>query len=334
MKMTYEAFCVAMQTQLATSFQVSEKAVIMLGRGAVGEDRLMRKIIRDTNEQMYNRTDEELLGDYVLIRLKDEKEDHTMMRFSCREMYDAFERGGWDNVRQFLAAVARKTLRDLPDLALYEEIDQYERIRDHLVIRPLSLAKRGETIRKGIYRIVGDFALVLYLEAAATDTDYYSSMVPRQILGAWNMEADEVIDAVLADLAERNPPRMYEDLADIVEQHKEPGFFMHFPYQMESDVSIPVVTTLPHMNGAVAMFYPGVAGRLYELLGENYIIGFTSVHEAILHRVTMFRPEEIRESIVRNNVLFSEEALTDEIYTYDVEQDRIVQLKRDEALTA
>ena len=41
--------------------------------------------------------------------------------------------------------------------------------------------------------------------------------------------------------------------------------------------AVPTITTTSQMNGAIAMFYPGVKERLAELFGGDYYVAFTSV---------------------------------------------------------
>ena len=45
----------------------------------------------------------------------------------------------------------------------------------------------------------------------------------------------------------------------------------------------PTVTTTKQVNGAIAMFYPGVMERIAEMAGGSYYVVFTSIHEAKIH---------------------------------------------------
>ncbi|MEI3413498.1 MAG: DUF5688 family protein [Blautia sp.] len=45
------------------------------------------------------------------------------------------------------------------------------------------------------------------------------------------------------------------------------------------------LSTARRTNGAIAIFLPGVARRLAELLEGDYFIVFTSIHEVMIHSV-------------------------------------------------
>lgn len=45
------------------------------------------------------------------------------------------------------------------------------------------------------------------------------------------------------------------------------------------------LSTSRKINGAVAVFLPGVAERIYDLLNSDFYIVFTSIHEAMIHNV-------------------------------------------------
>lgn len=82
--------------------------------------------------------------------------------------------------------------------------------------------------------------------------------------------------------------------------------------------SAPVVTTTKKLNGAMAMFYPGVKEKLAELFGDSYYVVFTSIHEARIHCKGTVSVERMRWSLQEVNRTFPEdEKLTEKIYFYD-----------------
>ena len=50
-------------------------------------------------------------------------------------------------------------------------------------------------------------------------------------------------------------------------------------------------------NGAVSIFLPGVAKKLSDILGEDLYIVFLNYDYAVIHPVSIIRPEEIRSLI-------------------------------------
>ena len=93
-------------------------------------------------------------------------------------------------------------------------------------------------------------------------------------------------------------------------------FQIHSENQLEGILGYRLSTT-KNINGAIAIFYPGVQEQLAKLFGGDYLVGFTSIHEAIIHPVDSQTPDNMRESIHDINQVFPrEEMLTNRIYRY------------------
>ena len=94
------------------------------------------------------------------------------------------------------------------------------------------------------------------------------------------------------------------------------------------------------INGAIALFYPGVLKKLSESLGEDFYIAFTSIHEAQIHAAGMISPETVEASLRDTNRHCNrrEEVLTDRVYCYRKEEQKLgiiedgefLEVKRDE----
>ena len=71
-------------------------------------------------------------------------------------------------------------------------------------------------------------------------------------------------------------------------------------------------------NGAAAIFLPGVARRLSELLGSDLYLVFTSVHEVMVHNADVVYPEDLKEvlSDTLEKATPEEDYLTSSIYRY------------------
>lgn len=85
-----------------------------------------------------------------------------------------------------------------------------------------------------------------------------------------------------------------------------------------SPLEVPTVTTTAQINGAIAMFYPGVMKRLAELFGDDYYIAFTGTSEARLHKKGTIHPRDILMRIKQMNKTFDpSETLSNKVYLYE-----------------
>lgn len=78
------------------------------------------------------------------------------------------------------------------------------------------------------------------------------------------------------------------------------------------------LSTEKRTNGAAAIFLPGVARRLSELLGSDLYLVFTSVHEVMVHNADVVYPEDLKEvlSDTLEKATPEEDYLTSSIYRY------------------
>ena len=82
------------------------------------------------------------------------------------------------------------------------------------------------------------------------------------------------------------------------------------------------MTNTLEINGAIAVFYPGVAEKIAQDLGGDFYIAFTSIHEAQIHGVGMVSPEIVEYSLQETNreCTRPEEVLSNHVYRYNQEK--------------
>ena len=85
-------------------------------------------------------------------------------------------------------------------------------------------------------------------------------------------------------------------------------------------------------NGAVAIFYPGVARLFCDKINtdELYLV-FTSIHEVMVHNARMIEPEDLA-SVLNDTIKEATpegDVLTKHIYYYNAKTDQIEMLLRE-----
>ena len=221
-------------------------------------------------------------------------------------------------VNTIFDGIARQYLENNP-------LDNYEKTRDQLFIRPLPASRvKHET---DVYHQVGDIALVLYVKVGEEKDAFFSARIPENVMAKWGCPLREVLDTAMHNTFLMNPPRIYF-LEKMMMDHDYRGETFLEPdttIRMEHTIMGNCVSTASRINGAVAPFLPGVASRLGELLGEDYYLAFTSIHEVMIHKESLVAPEDL-EVILRETIdetTRADEILSYKIYHYCREQDRI-----------
>lgn len=301
--------------------------------GFTSEDPQELSTIRNTNIKYHKMESDILSGDFLLL-LSGQK-CKQVSRFSVKDMYQAFVKGGWKEVQSIIDSHLEAS-RKYASLGIAELMAQneYEPLREKLFIRPLNYNDHRYELKDNVYRRIGDIVLVLYVLASdelnGEQHNVMSVKMPRKMMEQWGLPEEEVWENALTNTYIMAPPRMYLHFMDTYKPPYQRGAFM----ALNSDITslspgdVPTITTTSQMNGAIAMFYPGVKERLAELFGGDYYVAFTSIHDARLHKKGSFPPLQILRCIKETNQAFDPgEILSRKVYLYEAASKEFRQLE-------
>ena len=322
--MTYEEFCRELLQKLESrKDELGYNRVKYYPDGFTSDEPEELLTIRNTNIR-YNKMESDVLsGDFVILYI--ETGSAHICRFTCKGLYQAYEENGWEGVWTEVNASLEEG-KQLAKMDIMQLIDQneYEALREKIFIRPLNYNDHRYELKDYVYRRVGDIVLVLYLlasdERSGERHDVSSIKVPRVMMESWKLPEDEVWENAMSSTYMMSPPRMYLNAMDTYKPPYHKGAFMAFNSDIKSlsMMAVPTVTTTTQMNGAIAMFYPGVRERIAELFGDDYYVAFTSIHEGRLHKKGTISPREILQRVKEmNKRLDSSEVLTRKVYLYE-----------------
>ena len=174
----------------------------------------------------------------------------------------------------------------------------YDAVKHALTIRPYPLEKAGNSI----YKKVGDIALVLYAVLQEDDYKTVGAKVPAGMEEVWGVPKEKM----LRDAFEKVEPRVISFAqfeGTPLDEWKADGYFC--------------LTTDKKLNGAVAVFKPGVAEQINRMIGPFNII-FTSCHEAMIHPVDEFDTKDLRQIMEDTMRVATDKSdiLTHQVYQY------------------
>jgi len=321
--MTYEAFKKQLYHSLLELETAKETEIGILEKGVNYEDEVALRVIRAVNLSDQGR-EENLLKADLLYAVWDKGQYDCMLYWPVRLFYERYKTEGWQGVLpELAAAINRENLRKgkLPT-----EKDSYVQHRANLILRPMSLERGREELSNCIYWEFGDVALVLYLMLYDNPDNFASMKLERTITDGWGKRDAVLLTGALLNCLQRMPPRLYHAQDKLRYYDDRGGVFM------PGEEGIPVridrwdaqqgnvgyrLTTTKHFNGAIALFYPGVKERLAELLGGDFYVAFTSVHEASIFPVRQKLLSDVRGELEQNNALLDARSfLTGRVYRY------------------
>lgn len=216
-----------------------------------------------------------------------------------------------------------------------KELMNYQIAKDRTIIRPINLNKNIADLDEYVYKAIGDIALVVCLLVAEGPCHIVTTKLPKGFLKGWNKSEDDIFKEALDNTYKLTPPRIHvhslldlsgiESMSELFDGGED---FMSPSYsgELNKDFGENMLTTTKITNGAVAVFLPGVAERLAEILGTDFYIVFTSIHEAMIHADTYFDPYELKEILMDTTYECTpeEERLTSKIYKYIRDENKFI----------
>jgi hypothetical protein len=194
--------------------------------------------------------------------------------------------------------------------------DSFEMLADaaNLNVRLLNKSRNKEYLKSVLTRDAGcGFVLIAEIESGE-----FRAVITDKLLEETGMTEDELFDRAIRNTAKKYPP-VLQDLAESA---------CSLPDECDNLFIAPAVKTPPGTGpgfvltnsrffwGACALFYPGVMARLYELIGGDFYVLPSSVHELILLAAEDQDPQQLAELVrsANRSVVRENEVLADDLY--------------------
>lgn len=331
--MTYEEFKKELYRNLLQQEETQNKQIKLFERKSICADIEDLAIIKALNLSCYGVPDVMVHEDAICV-LWGPKERNGMLHWKVRPLYERYKKEGWQSILPELVLKIEHVGRSSERLFL--ESGAYEEHSDRLILRPVNWERHRLSLNNCIYWRQGDITLVLYGLISDEGKDYITMKIQREITKRWNMPDSSLLMNALLNCYSKMPPRLFRAEELMVRSGPEMGVFMPGDKGVSATVDKKDklagirgyrLTTTRQLNGALAIFYPGVKERLAELLEEDYYIGFTSIHEAVIHPISCKNPDDMKASIQHVNAVFEEEdMLTNRVYRYSRKRREMVEV--------
>nr|WP_294679429.1 DUF5688 family protein [uncultured Blautia sp.] len=211
-----------------------------------------------------------------------------------------------------------------------DDLEDYNKIKDKLFIRLLNATDHEEELKEILHRVVGDIAIVVYIFAGEKNGYIVSTRVKNEMIKKWETDRDAIYETAVLNTYFLNPPRIYfwEKLVFDEDYSGENFMNLMMDYNIEKGIRGNCLSTTRRTNGAAAIFLPGVAKRLAELMEADLYLVFTSIHEVMVHSAQSVYPEDLK-AVLKDTMRTAtppEERLSSYIYYYDRVTEKITML--------
>lgn len=292
---------------------------------------LMKEIEEETGLRTeFHEDDEKMSQDSIWVYISENKEGIHFLRLFTKESYCKWKRKEatfHDFVREVKQSAINFRNVGAPDKI--KQLMYYDLVKERLFIRLINFERNKAELEDSFYKRIGEIAMVLYEKIADEDEGIVSCKVPLKYVDGWDLNKEEVFMAALRNTASMMPPKAYEWVKMIMNLNYEGDDIYDPDYIPAKGITGSCLSTSRKTNGAVGIFYPGVARLFCDKMDTDSIyLVFTSVHEVMIHNANEIEPEDLKlvlEDMIREEIS-EEDVLTHCVYHYNAKTDRIEML--------
>ena len=198
----------------------------------------------------------------------------------------------------------------------------YEGVRDGIFCRVINADKNRALLDEIPHEIHENLAIVFYYELQETWMEDATILIRNEHLELWDKSACEIKNTAWKNTIKKKVVK-FKKLSQVLAEY---GLF---ETEMMEDNPLYLLTNEQGGFGAVTAFYPDVLAKCAEELHSNLILLPSSIHEWLLLPSDVCDragdPDELRVMVreINRSQLEEKEILSDEIYFYDWELDRL-----------
>lgn len=286
-----------------------------------------RAAARTLNLARYGRAEGTVAED-IICAVRTENGGDKLLWWQIRLLYERFKREGWTGI--------------LPELLLKLQCaegegaakgrEAYGQNCDSLIVRPLNYQRNEKELKNGIYRLYGDIALVIGEVLEEEMGEMSVRIMRRENASCWNVGEENLFANALLNTCRKMPPILFctcgrgayamqyvltEESFVRTKQSQGQKNKGGCGLRAEKMIAGCCLTTQTRINGAAAVFYPGVRTALTKLLGTDFLFGFAGADEVLLHPINNADIHELREHIRQANAACPEKnVLSRKLYRY------------------
>lgn len=233
--------------------------------------------------------------------------------------YDMYQEG--KTTGDIIHEMADVAVMQAPQME-YSVFSDYEAAKDHLFIRVANKEANADVLAGMPHKEVEDLAITYHVLVNHDQNGIASAPVTDDLLRHYGVTAEQLHEDAIAN-SQRMLPAQLDSMQNML-------FGMMTPEASDTlwDEPYPgstmlVLTNNVQLNGAAALFYPGVMDQAAERLGGDFIVLPSSTHEVIMipaDGMTDFRSLEQMVKDINRSQVAPEERLSDHVYHYDAQE--------------
>lgn len=202
-------------------------------------------------------------------------------------------------------------------------LTDYDQAKSLLVAEVVGAERNEAMLARVPHKQVEDMAVIYRMQIEHNGEGVSSTLVTNQLLESFGVSADQLHQDALQNSTELRPASVRK-LSEVLAE------MMDVPVEMMEGATPPIVmvSNEDKVNGAAAMFYPGLMESCAAELGGDYYVLPSSVHEVLLLPDDgQMKATELKDMVssINGDVVDPKDVLTDQVYHFD-SKERVFEL--------
>lgn len=226
-----------------------------------------------------------------------------------------------DDIMKEIAQIKMDNSLELPiDV---KELQDYETVRPLLAIRLCDPEKNQEYLKDKPHTACGELAATYRIQIMEDSNGTASAVVTNDMLNLWGITQEQLHHDTVAAENARNPVCFYtmDDVMSEIMLSAKPTNLFNRPEPVETGaVPMYVLTNQSKMDGAGVLAQDGVLEKIGELIGSNFYVLPSSIHEVLIVPDNgNMQTKELEDMVKEVNAtqVPPEDLLSDKVQYYD-----------------
>ena len=250
---------------------------------------------------------------------------------NLNNLFDSYSKHPEHSITAVMQEVA-SVIQHTPETFDIGRIMDYDRVKKNLFMRLSAVEKNKDLLEHAPHIRKEDLAITFHIMLDQSDKGTATTMINDNMMEAYGIDLDQLYQDALLNSPVICPAQI-ENMGEalsrmMIEDMKSAGASPEVIQEMEKDLKesnkdnpMTIITNDRLVDGASAIFYPGVMDLVGERMQGDYFILPSSVHETLVvpddGRVSL---QELTDMVKEVNMtqVNPEDQLTDQVYHYDI----------------
>ena len=283
----------------------------------------LKGIVKVEIAEVLKNNDEKLNG----IRMSIEG-NNMMPTLYLEDFFEAYAEGiSIEEIANTIIEVCTNAFKNPPPI--YDFSFEYDEIKDKLIVELIDGDMNQERLSDLVYKeIKCGLVMVPYVTIRDLPIGAMRTAVTKDMVQKYNYDVDELMDTAFVNTIDNFKPVFmesnFETDFDIDIKTANP---MEDTFKIDRDGMLYLLTNSEGLYGATVFFYPGVAEKIGQILGKDYYVLPSSVHEMmIVPKVIGVSPKGLKLLVkdANHTVVDRRDLLSDKVFYYSRKNNELI----------